>query len=495
MAAISSPWYPGSVSDAVAEANSKNAVFLVYIYDESEDGQRMTEITSRPKAAAAIKENTVALKLARVSEEANLFGQLFPIVQVPCIYMIRSGAVCDYASGIVTEDDLVMKISQASNTTMGANTSSASTTTAEALSGATASAVSLADSPSVPSSSDNQTTPAIIVSEGQGSNQQDEKKIKADKAKKLVEERRQQREKEKQEADKQRESNRRAQGRTMQQAYAHHEDARDKKAAEDYARKRKEEAEARRRVKEQIEADKVERHARKLAEIASRQQQQQLTEGESHKACVDKQSSSLSYEYCDLNIRLLDGDTIRNKFGTSTTLLDVTKWVEEPFPYRQFTAEEKLLTLYELNLCPNATLICKPAKVVVGTYDPAGNTWRILEYSFRAVGGIMGNIIGIVWNALGYLNPFSYSQRANPNRGRRANGVDGATSERQKQEQARLLREQQRREEVANSSSVVEEVEMRRRWGDNVKTLSRDGDEDDEEKRRWTYNGNSTNQE
>jgi len=81
----------------------------------------------------------------------------------------------------------------------------------------------------------------------------------------------------------------------MQQAYAHHEDARDKKAAEDYARKRKEEAEARRRVKEQIEADKVERHARKLAEIASRQQQQQLTEGESHKACVDKQNSSLRF--------------------------------------------------------------------------------------------------------------------------------------------------------------------------------------------------------
>ncbi|CAG8452236.1 10855_t:CDS:10 [Paraglomus occultum] len=433
MAAISSPWYPGSVSDAVAEANSKNAVFLVYIYDESEDSQRMTEITSRPKAAAAIKDNTIALKLARVSEEANLFGQL-------------CASNCTSALHIY-------------DTFWNAST---------------ASELSLAESSSMPSSSDNQTTSAIIASEGQSSNQEDEKKIKADKLKKLVEERRRQREKEKQEADKQRESNRRAQGRALQQAYVHQEDARDKKAAADYAKQRKEEAEARRRVKEQIEADKVERHARKLAEIASRQEQQQRVEGESHKTYVDEQNRLLSYEHCVLNIRLLDGDTIRNKFGTSTTLLDVTKWVEEnrtdgaapfsliqPFPYHQFTAEEKLLTLYDLNLCPNATLVCKPAKVVVGAYDPAGNTWRILEYSFRAVGGIMRNVIGLVWNAVGYLNPFRYSQRESPSRGRRANGVDGAISERQKQEEARLLREQQRREEVAKSSRVIEEVEMR----------------------------------
>ena len=81
----------------------------------------------------------------------------------------------------------------------------------------------------------------------------------------------------------------------MQQAYSHHEDARNKKAAEDYAKQRKEEAEARRRVKEQIEADKVERHAKKLAEIALRQKQQQRTEGESHKTYLDKPSSSLRF--------------------------------------------------------------------------------------------------------------------------------------------------------------------------------------------------------
>ena len=39
------------------------------------------------KAAAAIKESTVALKLARLSEEANLFGQL-------CAYWRSKGRSC-----------------------------------------------------------------------------------------------------------------------------------------------------------------------------------------------------------------------------------------------------------------------------------------------------------------------------------------------------------------------------------------------------------------
>ncbi|CAJ0828204.1 44_t:CDS:2 [Entrophospora sp. SA101] len=73
MSTTGSPWFTGSVMEAVNLATTKNVIFMVYIYDENEESQQMNNITENSNSAKTIKDKTVALRISRDSEEAIMF--------------------------------------------------------------------------------------------------------------------------------------------------------------------------------------------------------------------------------------------------------------------------------------------------------------------------------------------------------------------------------------------------------------------------------------
>nr|CAG8565054.1 5868_t:CDS:2 [Entrophospora candida] len=92
MSTTGSPWFTGSVMEAVNLATTKNVIFMVYIYGTS---------------AKTIKDKTVALRISRDSEEAIMFV----------------GAVRDYIPGVVSEENLISRINTVASLNLSIPTS------------------------------------------------------------------------------------------------------------------------------------------------------------------------------------------------------------------------------------------------------------------------------------------------------------------------------------------------------------------------------------
>ncbi|CAH1762584.1 5248_t:CDS:10 [Entrophospora sp. SA101] len=107
MSTTGSPWFTGSVMEAVNLATTKNVIFMVYIYDENEESQQMNNITENSNSAKTIKDKTVALRISRDSEEAIMFV----------------GAVRDYIPGVVSEENLISRINTVASLNLSIPTS------------------------------------------------------------------------------------------------------------------------------------------------------------------------------------------------------------------------------------------------------------------------------------------------------------------------------------------------------------------------------------
>ncbi|KAI9798611.1 MAG: hypothetical protein M1825_005309 [Sarcosagium campestre] len=135
---------------------------------------------------------------------------------------------------------------------------------------------------------------------------------------------------------------------------------------------------------------------------------------------TSKAQKTKVYTHCNIQVRLFDGSTIRNRFPRHSTLdKDVREWVAQnrvdgdapysfkqiltPLPNRTLSISEEAEDLLALGLAPSATLVLVPIKGYTEAYSDAspGLISKSLSVGYGAVGWGVGTVAGVVGSILG----------------------------------------------------------------------------------------------
>jgi UBX domain len=163
------------------------------------------------------------------------------------------------------------------------------------------------------------------------------------------------------------------------------------------------------RILAQIELDKAVRKARQAEEKRLRLNQTAEAEPISHTQ-TSRSIRPSNAETTNLQVRLLDGGTIRNQFSADATLTkDVRPWIDSnleskapytfkhilpPQPARAISMSEENSALRDLDLLPSATLVLQPISNFTEAY--AGGPDGMLAMPYNAALGAYGLVAGTV---------------------------------------------------------------------------------------------------
>ncbi|KAF9433609.1 hypothetical protein BGZ76_009229 [Entomortierella beljakovae] len=441
-------WFEGSVSEAVNIANSNNSVLLVCLIQNSENDTESALFESRftdEKAVSKLSDlNLVSLRLINDSPDGIMFSQIFPVMVVPSLYIIRNGLLADFMNSSVDNDQMMERIKNAVNgqskipppPNFVGSGSEISSSNSQNHSNAGSIAT-----PSIPTvnSQNNMTSSAAETSSPSpssvaGSSTPSDSPIpssdRSKNLKSLMEERKLKREKEEREALKQQEKDRRASSKALSEVQRELSEKQSKKLKDQIEKDKREEAEYKKKLKLELEQDKARRKAEREAAKAARatdelNSSQILSPGE-----VRSQNAGLSQARNDaapalafgtsrLNIRLFDGSSIRNTFQATDTLESVREWIEQSMeevdvaynivqliPHRTFTDESKMLR--DLDLCPSATLVLKKISSASSAYGATGDgaVPTLLGYGWSAL-SIAGKLASSAYTTASYYNPLA----------------------------------------------------------------------------------------
>jgi hypothetical protein len=175
----------------------------------------------------------------------------------------------------------------------------------------------------------------------------------------------------------------------------------------------------RERVMAQIEADKAERRAKREQERKAREQQATSSPLEATSTPLTSRTRQASSKATssNLQVRLLDGATIRKQFSADATLeSNVRPWIDShletkapytfkqilaPQPARAISIGEEHGTLRDLELLPSATLVLQPIQAYSDAYE--SNAGGLLSLPYNAVTGAYGLVSGTLSGAANWL--------------------------------------------------------------------------------------------
>ncbi|KAF9959521.1 hypothetical protein BGZ72_009466 [Mortierella alpina] len=469
-------WHQGSVASAVDTANGRGSLLLVCLVQDSIEGSDSKLFEDRftePRVAAELSSlNIVPLKLVKDSTDCIMFGQIFPIMVVPSLYLIRNGLLADFMNSTVDADQMLERIKKAADGHFQIppppSQSSAALPTSPTPSVPVQSPASSA--PATPAVASAETSAPPTVSEAgsslrpeqqatpSGSSSTTTSTTKADQAKALkdlMNERKLKREKEEREAAKQREIARRSSSKELTEAQRELMEKQNKKLKDKIEKEKREEAEYKKRVKQALEEDKARRKAEKeraqAAAAAAKAQSAPASEEVLTPSDIRAQNAglaqarndaapALAFDSSRLNIRLFDGSSIRNTFKATDTLQDVRNWINENqegdenaynivqlIPQRTFTDETRMLR--DLELCPSATLVLKKTATSSSAYSGAGDgaVPALMSYGWSAV-SFAGKLASSAISTAAYYNPLASSSTATNSNSNGGGGGGGSTT-------------------------------------------------------------------
>ena len=201
----------------------------------------------------------------------------------------------------------------------------------------------------------------------------------------------------------------------------------------------------RERVLRLVENDKLERREKEerrkalaMAEAHGKvEQSQPTTSQETSSSKTDNRT--FSARECAIQVRLLDGTTLRSRFGSDQTLSkDVRSWIDSqrtdgdtpynfkqiltPNPNRTLSISEEEESLASIGLAPSATLVLFPISGYTRAYDAGepGLLSRSLSAGYGMVSSGLGVVAGTVGSFLGLgatqaqdSQPNAHTPRAN----------------------------------------------------------------------------------
>ncbi|KAG0357754.1 hypothetical protein BGZ54_000212 [Gamsiella multidivaricata] len=463
---------------------------MVCLVQDTTEGSESHQFEGRFADTSVLSElsglNLVPLRLIKDSVDGMMFGQIFPIMTVPALYLIRNGLLTDFINSTVDKDQMLDRIKRAvdghSQIRPPPNTviPTASAAAAEAPTGGSSVQESVSEptlgttsivadrtgtlTASTPTSSPHVAAapPMDVPSEAPAeaslsnllSNTSATAVDQAQTLKELMKERKLKREKEEKEAAKQREINRRASSKALSEAQREMSDKQGNKLKEQIEREKREEAEYKKRVKQALEEDKARRRAQKeKAQAAAAAQssppppEQVLTPAEIRAQNAgltlarNDSAPALAYDSSRLNIRLFDGSSIRNTFKATDTLDQVREWINQHqvedhgaynivqlIPLRTFTDESKMLR--DLELCPSATLVLKRTTAASSAYEGSagGAVPTLINYGWSAL-SLAGKAASSAYATVSYYNPLASTGASSSSTADRPNEHGRNTSE------------------------------------------------------------------
>lgn len=109
-----SPFFNGSIAEAIVVAKSEKKSLIVYIAEENEDCQKMDQTTWQDcKVRKALLEQFVTLRLWHRSTDAAHFAAMFPYSEAPCISVINhNGMLLKRLGGYAAPAELLGTLEQ-----------------------------------------------------------------------------------------------------------------------------------------------------------------------------------------------------------------------------------------------------------------------------------------------------------------------------------------------------------------------------------------------
>ncbi|EFA06551.2 UBX domain-containing protein 4 [Tribolium castaneum] len=457
-------WFKGEIAQAIVTSKAKQAIFVVYVYGKDDKSAQITELIDKEEIVKILgSDSFVAIKIEADSVPYQQFSQIYKQVPTPSVYFIGKQGVpieiVTEVNDVKTFQEKLNSILQKGGLSPIASQSQDFITKEQAQNVVCENDVCTMKKDETPSTSQQ----AVAGKEDLTVEE------KVERAKQLVELKREEKRKEEFEKEREKELERRKMGQNVQQLKRWQEDQELKQVLEEREREKRESQAARERVLAQIAQDKAERAA-KFSPTATVQPQAHSSQSQSSPRPVNTNTARLQF-------RMPDGSTATNDFSSSDTLASVHAHIKAnlhlpfsnytlstTFPRREFTEAENSQTLLQLGLVPTAVILILPVnRGVVATNTEGGFT------------GFLWTLITPILTLLGYLKTFVFGSAPAPstsNDNKRA--AEASSSDHRGQPKVRR----------GGETTVI------RRQG-NIHRLSNKNDSDDENN---TWNGNSTQQ-
>ncbi|KAI1122210.1 hypothetical protein F5Y10DRAFT_254511 [Nemania abortiva] len=385
-------FFVGSLQEGISTALQESKQVVCFVTDDGPESQQwesefLTDNSIRPD----LESQSVILRLPAGSQEAGYLEALFPVPKKPTIVVIQNGQLKEYIAAGTSKEEFIRRLGK---TNQGARQSRSSPSSVPAAATTTSPpAVNPAQSNTAQSSHSNSGLYDDVQPVAAPAPAEEEKRISADKKGKA-------------------------------RAAPENEPPNPEQAHANEIKLRKQHAnEERRRILKRIEDDK---RARKEREAAERRARALLSADPNANADAEGSAAAqtpavpLTHsqplkgqggDHCNLQVRLLDGSTIRSRFASEVTLgADVRRWIDEartdgdapysfrvvltPQPNRAIPAQEEGQSLLELGLAPSATLVLVPAPYSVAYARAGGVLSPVLGVVSSLCGAIMASIGG-----------------------------------------------------------------------------------------------------
>jgi hypothetical protein len=358
------PWYSGAVVDAVREAKSRRALFIVYVRDDSEQSQSMDELWSNVWSKINNTSTMIALRLNKDTEACTQFIAIYKVQTYPTIYLIngQNGQVLKIIDQAIENSNKLQEI--------------------------------IEDSLNIIEPKQQQTTV-------QPSKTVDEKVAEARARLKELHDKREEEIKEKEKDD---ELNRRRLGQQMILDKQKKAEELLRKQAEELRRDKLEQQKLQEKLKAQIQQDREEKRQKYEQEQISLTQQSSKPKI----TTIDNETPKINYTRSRLQFRLTDGSFFTEDFSPDAHMNDVYQYLQETLPIDQYRNGSYILrtihtrmtltrdnpnTLKELELVPSAVLLVvnrgninspstslSPANIFQSI--PLIFTWLMMQFNF-----------------------------------------------------------------------------------------------------------------
>ena len=471
-------WHQGNnIGAAIGKAKSANKLFMVFIDDDSDQAKKSAEVIE--SSAEIITSLTIPLRLKSNEPNARHFGQIYPLLVVPSIFLIGvDGVPVEIIAGDISVDSLREKLEKANDVhkeRVASSSASAkpSAVTEEPKSGDVKVKESSVETgvSAKPASSSSSPPPPLDD--------------RLDIARQKLEELQAKKIREAEEKEKLDEIARRETGKAMLEAKKLREDAERREAAASRDKEKRDDAIARQRVLDQIAQDRADRKAREDRDRAIAAGQP-VTDSKPSTSGSSKQPEPVNCNQARIQFRMSDGSTLNQTFEATANLTEAHNYLVQKaglrkftlsttFPRRNFGDEDYSRSFRELELLPSAVLLV----ISNSTSDKVVATGSNIMTAFFMT---LVAPLYIIWN---YISGFfggagSASSGAGSALGGQARG-GGQTSGRSSGNDGQASGSNPRKRPAAAAPA---------RQG-NIARLRQNENDDDENN---TWNGNSTQQ-
>uniref|UniRef100_A0A0B6YAD3 UBX domain-containing protein 4 n=1 Tax=Arion vulgaris TaxID=1028688 RepID=A0A0B6YAD3_9EUPU len=489
-------WFEGDIPRAIQQTKINKSVFIVFVSGEDDKSNEMESFLHKEDVTGLVEANRcVAIKLLADSNDCKFFSQIYPVVVIPSTFFIAdTGVPIEVIGECRSHEDFLAKVKNAVEKKDSDSVGAA----AQVL-------------PSLPTQNQQQSTPPVpAAAESIQAQDKDDDLVgavaatendaddaaevppptepsleeKVEKAKQLVELKRDEKLRQEAEDARRREVERRNIGQNVQKLRQHQKEADLLEAKMELKRGRDEDKIARQKVKDDIERDRLEKAERYSKE---KDEKTKIADDARKKKLLEQQAAQVEEQArrsdnARIQFRLPDGSSVTHQFPSTDPFANVHQFITQhtgtavnlsmTFPRRTFTLEDHSLTLQELQLAPSAAIMVIPGGVSTSVVRSSSGL-----FSFSGITGLLFAPVVFVWNIIGSIIGYTgltpsvsatAKIRSSPTSSARGGSRDPGSAYKR-----------------ATTSSTTQDGSIRK---------FRNAEDDDSEDDRTTWNGNSTQQ-